>query len=192
MNQAKQKKCKQCKSPFTPFNSLQKVCGAKCANDFAIAEREKKEAKEKSDEEKRVRQKLKQLSMKDRPKALRAAREAFNAFIRYRDKDDVCISCGRHHQGQYHAGHYKTKGAHPELEFNEDNCHKQCAPCNNYLSGNIVNYRPRLIDKIGIEKVEWIEGPHDTKKYTVDELWQIRDEYKAKLKELKSLDSNIA
>ena len=191
MNQAKQKKCKQCKSPFTPFNSLQKVCGAKCANDFAIAEREKKEAKAKSGEVKRVRQKLKQLSMKDRSKALRAAREAFNAFIRYRDKDDVCISCGRHHQGQYHAGHYKSKGAHPELEFNEDNCHKQCAPCNNYLSGNIVNYRPRLIEKIGLEKVEWIEGPHDTKKYTVDELWQIRDEYKAKLKELKALDSNI-
>lgn len=188
MNQAKQKKCKQCKLPFTQFNSLQKVCGAKCANDFATAEREKKEAKTKNDEVKRVRQKLKQLSMKDRPKALRAAREAFNAFIRYRDKDLPCISCGRHHQGQYHAGHYKAKGAHPELEFDEDNCHKQCAPCNNYLSGNIVNYRPRLIEKIGIEKVECIEGPHDTKKYTVDELWQIRDEYKAKLKELKSLD----
>lgn len=191
MKQAKQKKCKQCKSLFTPFNSMQKVCGAKCAQAFAVSEREKKEAKAKNDEVKRVRQKLKQLSMKDRPKALRSAREAFNAFIRYRDKDDVCISCGRHHQGQYHAGHYKTKGAHPELEFNEDNCHKQCAPCNNHLSGNIVNYRPRLIDKIGIDKVEWIEGPHETKKYTVDELWQIRDEYKAKLKELKALDSNI-
>ena len=191
MKTAKIKKCKQCKSPFTPFNSMQKVCGAQCAQDFAVAEREKKEAKAKSDEVKRVRQKLKQLSLKDRPKALRAAREAFNAFIRYRDKDDVCISCGRHHQGQYHAGHYKTKGAHPELEFNELNVHKQCAPCNNHLSGNIVNYRIRLIDKIGLDKVEWIEGPHETKKYTVDELWQIRDEYKAKLKELKALDHDM-
>jgi hypothetical protein len=188
MNRAKQKKCKQCKSPFTPFNSLQKVCGAKCANDFAIAEREKKEAKAKDDDIKRVKQKLKQLSMKDRPKALRAAREAFNAFIRYRDKDFPCISCQRHHSGQYHAGHYKTKGAHPELEFNELNCHKQCAPCNNHLSGNIVNYRPNLIDKIGIDKVELIEGSHEPKKYTVDELWQIRDKYKIKLKELKALD----
>jgi hypothetical protein len=191
MKQAKQKKCKQCKSPFTPFNSMQKVCGAQCAQAFAVSEREKKEAKAKSDEVKRVRQKLKQLSMKDRPKALRAAREAFNAFIRYRDKDLPCISCQRHHQGQYHAGHYKTKGAHPELEFHEDNCHKQCAPCNNHLSGNIVNYRPNLVDKVGIEMTEWIEGPHETKKYTVDELWQIRDKYKAKLKELKALDSNI-
>jgi len=165
---------------------MQKVCGAKCAQAFAVAEREKKEAKVKSDEVKRVRQKLKQLSMKDRPKALRAAREAFNAFIRYRDKGLPCISCQRHHQGQYHAGHYKTKGAHPELEFCELNVMKQCAPCNNHLSGNIVNYRINLIDRIGLDKVEWLEGYHEPKRYTVDELWKIRDEYKAKLKELKN------
>jgi len=123
--------------------------------------------------------------MKDRSVALRAARKEFNAYIRLRDKDEPCISCGRHHQGQYHAGHYKTKGAHPELEFNELNIAKQCAPCNNHLSGNIVNYRIRLIDKIGLDKVEWLEGAHEPKKYTVDELWAIRDEYKEKLKELK-------
>ena len=181
----KLKKCKQCGAEFAPFNSMQKVCGAKCAQAYAVGQREKKEVKQKSEEVKRVRQKLKQLSMKDRPVALRAARKEFNAYIRLRDKDEPCISCGRHHQGQYHAGHYKTKGAHPELEFNELNIAKQCSPCNNHLSGNIVNYRIRLIDKIGLDKVEWLEGAHEPKKYTVDELWAIRDEYKEKLKELK-------
>ena len=83
----KPKKCRQCKCEFLPFNSLQKVCGAKCANDFAIAEREKKEAKAKNDEVKRVRHKLKQLSMKDKAVARRAAVKEINAFVRERDKD---------------------------------------------------------------------------------------------------------
>ena len=184
----KPKKCRQCKCEFLPFNSLQKVCGAKCANDFAIAEREKKEAKAKNDEVKRVRHKLKQLSMKDKAVARRAAVKEFNAFVRERDKDLPCISCQRHHEGQYHAGHYKPKGSNRHLEFNELNTNKQCSTCNNYLSGNLVEYRKNLIDKIGLDKVEWLEGPHEQTNYTADDLWKIRDEYKAKLKELKALD----
>jgi hypothetical protein len=195
MKQAKQKKCKQCKSPFTPFNSMQKVCGAKCAQAFAVSEREKKEAKVKSDEVKRVRQKLKQLSMKDRPKALRAAQAAFNAYIRERDKKLNCISCGNklkdspYLKGQlYDAGHYRSVGSAPELRFCELNCFAQCVYCNRNLSGNIVNYRKTLLIRIGESKLKWLEGHHEPKKYTVDELWQIRDTYKAKLKELKALD----
>lgn len=188
MKQVKQKKCKQCNSLFTPFNSMQKVCGAQCAQAFAVSEREKKEAKAKNDEVKRVRQKLKQLSMKDKPTARRAARKEFNAYIRERDRNLPCVSCGRHHHGQYHAGHYKPKGKNPELEFCEINVWKQCSVCNNHLSGNLVNYRAELINRIGIEKVEWLEGPHEPKNYTADDYWQVRDKYKAKLKELKALD----
>lgn len=198
MNQAKQKKCKQCESPFTPFNSLQKVCGAKCANDFAIAERKKREDKAKSDDIKRVKQKLKQLSVKDRPKALREAQKAFNAYIRERDKKLNCISCGNklkdspYLKGQmFDAGHYKSVASAPELRFNEDNCHAQCVYCNRNLSGNIVNYRKTLLIRIGEKRLEALESYNEPKKYTVDELWQIRDEYKAKLKELKELDHDM-
>ena len=182
----KQKKCRVCKFEYQPMNSLQKVCGAKCALVLVEQEKEKKIKKHKADEIKLVRKKLKQLSMKDRSKANRAAQTAFNAYVRLRDCDLPCISCQRHHSGQYHAGHYKTKGAHPELAFNELNVHKQCAPCNNHLSGNIVNYRINLIDKIGLDKVEWLEQSHEPKKYAVDELWQIEKEYKNKLKELQN------
>ena len=56
------------------------------------------------------------------------------------------------------------------------------------MSGNLVEYRKNLIDKIGLDKVEWLEGPHEQTNYTADDLWKIRDEYKAKLKELKALD----
>ena len=114
------------------------------------------------------------------------AQREFNRFIRLRDEPDVCISCGRHHAGQYHAGHYKTVGANPELRFNELNCHKQCAPCNNHLSGNIVNYRVRLIDKIGQDDVGFIEGPHKPKNYIIKDLERIKLKYKVKADELQA------
>jgi hypothetical protein len=114
------------------------------------------------------------------------AQAVFNQYIRARDENLPCISCGKHHTGQYHAGHYRTRGSAGHLRFSEDNCHKQCAPCNNHLSGNIVNYRPRLIEKIGIERVAALENNNQTHKWTKEELIQIKHTYKQKLKQLKA------
>ncbi len=112
------------------------------------------------------------------------AQQAFNAFIRERDKDLPCISCGRFHEGQYHAGHYLTIKAHPELRFDEDNAHKQCSACNNYLSGNIINYKPCLIEKIGQERFDRLMSHHALQKLKRDDYEQIRDYYKDKLRRL--------
>lgn len=117
------------------------------------------------------------------------AQQAFNEFIRYRDRLLPCISCGRHHDGQYHAGHYRTTGANPELRFNEDNCHKQCAPCNNHLSGNLAAYRPALIAKIGQARFDELMGPHELPKWGREDYIRIRDEYRAKLKTLKQQEA---
>ena len=106
----------------------------------------------------------------DRSHWIKKAQTAFNKYVRQRDAKEPCISCGRFHDGQYHAGHYKSVGSSPELRFNELNNHKQCAPCNNHLSGNIVNYRPRLIEKIGLEKVEWLEKHHKPAKLSIDDI----------------------
>lgn len=179
------KKCKVCKKHFEPFNSLAKACSVKCAIKLAESDRAKKEAKQKSDEIKRVKSKLKALSANDRPKALREAQKAVNAYIRLRDKDKPCISCGRNHQGQYHAGHYRSVGSCPELRFNELNIHKQCMPCNSHLSGNLIEYRKRLIEKIGLDKVEWLENYQQDKKLTIDEIRAIESEFKEKVKKLK-------
>jgi len=129
-------------------------------------------------------------AFKDNDKSLRmkAAQSSFNAFIRKRDEGLNCISCGKApNSGEYiggsgiHAGHFKSCGAHSELRFNELNCHVQCFRCNVHLSGNIKDYRPALIEKIGLDKVEWIEGPHEPKKYTCEQLKQIELTYKQKL-----------
>lgn len=129
-------------------------------------------------------QRKKEFYDNDKTYRTRSAQRAFNADIRRRDIHDNCISCNRPHGGQYHAGHYRSVGAHPELRFEELNCHKQCSACNNHLSGNIADYRINLIKKIGIKKVEWLEGPHEPKKYTCAELKEIEFFYKKQLKML--------
>ena len=171
-------RCKICRGKFEPRFFLQKACfDPVCLAKWAQLEREKKTDKVHA---------VKKRKMKDNDKSLRekAAQSAFNAYIRLRDASLPCISCNRNHTGQYHAGHYKSRGAHPEIRFEVLNCHKQCAPCNNHLSGNISNYRSALIDKIGLDKVEWLEGQHEPKKYTCAELKEIELLYKQKLKAL--------
>lgn len=137
--------------------------------------------------EKKKRKELRQAKDRIKTKGEHAkdAQAAFNVFIRERDHDQPCISCGRHHQGQYHAGHYRTVGASPELRFEELNVHKQCAPCNNHKSGNIVEYRINLVQRIGQANVDWLEGPHEPKRYTVEDLKEIGARYRRKAREMK-------
>ena len=171
-------KCKVCKIKFEAKYFLQKACfNPSCLAEWSRIEREDKANKKHA---------IKKKEFKDNDKSLRTkeAQKAFNSYIRKRDNKEPCISCQRHHEGQYHAGHYKSTGSSPELRFEELNNNKQCAPCNNHLSGNIENYRINLIKKIGLDKVEWLEGPHEPKKYTCAELKEIELMYKSKLKEI--------
>ena len=171
----KDKTCKICREKFTPTRPLQSVCGFDCAIATAKKTREVKERKEHREAK---------LKLKSRADWLKEAQAIFNQFIRLRDKDEPCISCQRHHAGQYHCGHFLTVGAHPELRFSELNCSKQCAPCNNHLSGNIVKYRMNLINKIGLDQVELLESSNIPAKYTIDDAKAIKALYKLKIKGL--------
>lgn len=71
------------------------------------------------------------------------------------------------------------------MRFEPLNVWKQCAPCNNHKSGDIVNYRIELVRRIGAKKVEWLEGPHEPKRYRIEDLKAIKAEYKAKTREIK-------
>jgi hypothetical protein len=121
---------------------------------------------------------------KSRGQWLKEAQAAFNAFIRNRDAGLPCISCGSTDRRSWDAGHYRTTAAAPELRFNEDCVHKQCVQCNQHKHGNQLEFRLGLIKRIGMDKVEWLEGPHEPKKYTIPELMAIKAEYKLKLKGL--------
>jgi len=115
--------------------------------------------------------------LRTRSDALKDAQRAFNTYIRERDKGRPCISCGAIqggtvYGGAFDAGHYKSVGSSP-LRFHLWNCHLQCVKCNRHLSGNIVEYRKGLINRIGIEKVEWLEAHNAPIKYSKDDLDRI-------------------
>ena len=171
----RKRRCKVCRSLFVPRSITHKACGAGCAE--VVAQDERKTQERKSDRARKV-------ALKSRQDWLREAQTAFNQYIRVRDWDQPCISCGRFHDGQYHAGHFRSVGAQPALRFDENNVHKQCAPCNNHLAGNVVEYRIRLVQKIGALRVELLEIEHAPTKYTIEDAKRIKETYKAKLKAL--------
>lgn len=179
----KTRKCKVCGTVFQKKSPLHSLCSGACAIKHMDAANAKRKAKELADSKRETKAKLEVI--KPRAKWLSEAQAVFNKFIRLRDENLPCISCGRFHAGQYHAGHYRAVGSAPHLRFHEQNCHKQCAPCNNHLSGNIINYRTGLIKKIGIESVESLEGNQTPAKYTIDDIKQLIAKYKLKLKQEK-------
>lgn len=177
------KKCRICKSAFEPTQPFQTWC---CPDHgFLIAKGKLDKLKNAAQVKERKADAVKREKLKSKAQWAREAQAAFNSFIRERDADLPCISCGRHHGGQYHAGHYLSVGARPELRFVELNVMKQCAPCNTHLSGNSVMYRIALINRIGTASVEWLEGPHEPTRYTIDDLKQIKATYAQKTKQLK-------
>ncbi|MBP3996744.1 recombination protein NinG [Pseudomonas koreensis] len=185
IKEVKQKSCKACGDKFRPSLSTQKACSVKCALDLAKQPENQNVARKAIDQRDRREIKVRKEKLKSRAAHAKDTQQAFNEWVRLRDAALPCVSCGRHHDGQYHAGHYRTVAANPELRFEPLNVHKQCAPCNNHKSGDILNYRIELLKRIGAEAVEWLEGPHAPKKYTVEQLKAMTADYRAKTRELK-------
>jgi len=178
----KKHNCRVCGDKFTKRSSIQLVCSPKCG----IALHRQKEAK-KLDKIRSVKHKALKKKVRDNDKSFwkRKAQESFNRYIRMRDEGQDCISCQKPPKKK-NAGHYRSVGAHPELRYEELNVHLQCEHCNSFRSGDPINYRKGLIKKIGLEKLEWLEGPHDPKRYTVEDYKAIHQTYREKLKELEN------
>lgn len=191
-------RCRFCSSLYKPARPLQpgRVCNSdECQARFAeeyIQKQKAKRAREVRDgllaDRKIIR--LKREQLKTRGECLKEAQAAFNAFIRERDRvaGHACISSGvplDWSGNNVDAGHYRSTGSAPHLRFDERNCHAQSKHDNRYLAGNAVDYRIGLIARIGLEAVEELEADQAPRKYTTEELKQIRDTYREKLKELK-------
>lgn len=187
LKEVKQKTCKNpaCGAKFKPMQLGQKVCGWQCGLAIAKEPANQNVARKAIAQRERREIKVRKEKLKSRADHLKEAQVVVNQYIRLRDADLPCVSCGRFHDGQWHAGHFKSAGGHPELRFEPLNIWRQCAPCNTHKSGDLVNYRAELVRRIGAEKVEWLEGPHEAKRYTIDDLKAIKAEYRAKIKALK-------
>jgi hypothetical protein len=53
----------------------------------------------------------------------------------------------------------------------------------------MVEYRLGLIVKIGVERVEWLEGEHAPKKYTAAEAAEIKGHYRKLCREIDADDA---
>jgi hypothetical protein len=93
-------------------------------------------------------------------------------IARLRDRHDGCISCPLPATwgGQWHGSHFRSHGACTALQFHLWNIHKSCSPCNRDKGGNLHGYRPRLIAKIGADRVAWLEAQNGIVKHTPDYL----------------------
>lgn len=174
------KKCKYCKSLFQPITTLQKNCfEPDCVTAWI------QETKQKAWQKKKAKLKADLMTLSD---YMKLAQIVFNKYIRIRDKDKPCISCGAK-AGTYTltAGHY-FPSTNKNVTFNEDNLHGQCwFNCNSSKSGNLLEYRFGLLKKIGIERLEKLElEAKKTRKYSIDELKDLITVYKAKIKNLEN------
>ena len=184
--QPKPKTCKNpaCKTKFVPQRLGQAVCNYACG--LAIKDVNEAKAKKALADVGRKELKAAKEKIKTRAEHMKDAQTAFNAWVRARDAGLPCISCGTTADIQYAAGHYRSAGGHPELRFEPLNVNLQCnRNCNMAKSGNLGPYRIELIKRIGQEKVDWLEGPHEPKRYTVDDLKAIKAHYRALTRELK-------
>ena len=172
----KTRKCKYCKAQFQPYTTLQKNCfEPDCVTAWV------QETKDKNWKRKKAKLKLDLMTIQD---YIKLAQQVFNKWINLRDKGLPCISCGKPINGRVNASHYFNANNHWSVRFNEFNVHSSCITCNQYLSGNLIEYRSRLINKIGIEQLTLLElEANKTRKFTIEELKQIINTYKLKIKQ---------
>jgi hypothetical protein len=184
----KAKKCKSCRESFIPARPLQSACGVQCA--IALTNSGKEKSRKAKEARERAEHRVAKEKVKTRGEHMRECQQAFNEFIRWRDRlaGHRCISSGRPLDwsgNAVDAGHYRSTGSSPHLRFDGRNCHAQSKMDNRFLSGNAVDYRIGLIERIGLEEVEALEADQAPRKYTLEDLKRIKAEYREKARALK-------
>lgn len=169
-------RCKNCKEKFEPVRFNHKYClKDECVRAFVAEAREKQWKQTKT----RMKENLKTTS-----DWLKEAQVVFNKYIRERDKNKPCISCGSKLGDKFDAGHFWSSGGHKAVTFNEDNVHGQCVACNQWKHGNLINYREGLLKRIGEAKYEKLSQlANQTRRYSAEELKELIKTYKQKIKD---------
>ena len=189
------KRCRNpdCRQQFTPARPLQAVCSPACAvvvGRIATAKAAKRAEQVERQQIRKRKQAIKSLS-----ELASDAQEYVNRYVRLRDRAKPCVSCGRpaSWQGQWHASHLKSTGSNSALRFNLWNIHKACQPCNHRKGGNIGEYRIRVIDRIGLARLDWLDQHPRSRRYTREYLIRLKQVFarrcRAMEKRIESLHS---
>jgi hypothetical protein len=125
---------------------------------------------------------------KSLPKLKAELQLVFNAYIRERDKDLPCISCGLMKQNKQ-AGHYYSVRGYDGLRYNEFNVNGECSGCNCFDDSHLITYGENLFNRIGSANFEKLKL--DAKiykaigyKFSKSEIIEKIEYYKTKIKEL--------
>lgn len=171
-----------CKQPATGGTGLVAWASLDCAVKIA----EKRRAKAEEDKRKAERKELRERKQALLPiqHFLKKTERAVHAYIRERDREQPCISCGTWDTPEWHAGHFIPVGRKASIRFDYSNIHKQCQQCNTHFGGNQANYEMRLTPKIGAEEVERLKCAPIEKKWTREELAGIEAKAKSDLRAL--------
>lgn len=184
----KPKTCRNpaCRDTFVPQRLGQAVCSPKCA--LAIVEVQKAKEKKSLALAERREFKVRKEALKSRGDHAKEAQAVINRYVRLRDAHLGCISCDKPATwgGQWHCSHFRSVGAAPHIRYNLWNMNRACSVCNNHLSGNIAGYRPKLIEKIGQNKVDWLESNHSVARHDIPYLKRIKAVFTKKCRRLEA------
>lgn len=175
-------KNKYCKEKFEPKNEGQVVHIYECGIAYAKQLREKKEKTEGIVRRRKIKvmkEKLKTLS--DHKKELQVL---VNKFVQLRDRGKKCVSCDTPDTGEKRdASHFWSQGGNPSVRFDLDNIHSSCVHCNRDLHGNLLEYRPRLLERIGIDRFKYLEQRRTkSRRFTIPEIQILKRLFKEKIK----------
>ena len=178
MNQ-KTRRCSSCKKKVAADSiyqsQLKAFCSSECLLQYAKSPHGQKDRHRAVQSDLRKRKE----KLKTKGDYTKEAQQAFNAYVRARDKGKSCISCPTilyddSVGGGYDAGHYRSVGSSPHLRFRLDNCFGQCKKCNRYLSGNVANMRIGIVWRYGQQFLDKVESDNSVKNYTIDQLKKIK------------------
>ena len=178
---AKSRRCSQCKCKVPVeealTSSLRAFCSYSCLTAYAKSDKGQKAVKTAKSKELRER-KQKLLTYSDH---IKLAQAAFNKYVRIRDEEKPCISCGsapveQRVGGMRDCGHYLSRGAHGNyVRYRLDCTASQCVHCNRYLSGNVANFRLGLISRWGADRITALEDGVCVVKFSTEYLIRLRD-----------------
>jgi hypothetical protein len=177
----------KCGREFMPVRPMQAVCSPRCAGSKVKADNKAKKAAERA-ETKQRKESFKKLYM-----LIAEAQDAFNEFIRLRDRHKGCFVCGKQFNQSIpghalHAGHVRSRGAAGHLRFHEDNCMGECEGCNGPRGAKPHQIEAGAVGRIGQEKFDALKNSNEPHKWTKDEVRGIRDTYRARVKAMKVTD----
>jgi hypothetical protein len=154
-----------------------------CASLYALGK--SRQAKTKA--ERKLYRERKQ-AIKPKSTLMQEADKAFQAYIRYRDKDLPCINTGQYiawDDNQSDAAHFISKAANTAMRYDLRNCHKSTKASNAMQEKYIHDYRNNLFKRLGEERFAKFEADRQywathQRKFSVEYLERVKRIFRKK------------